>query len=44
MSPSVSSDGDKANARLMLEKALRAGNNNFDGASEARKVLGSLKG
>jgi tetratricopeptide (TPR) repeat protein len=37
-------NGDKANARLMLEKALRAGNNNFDGASEARKILDSLKG
>jgi Flp pilus assembly protein TadD len=37
-------NGEKENARQTLEKALRTGNNNFDGAAEARKVLDSLKG
>jgi Tfp pilus assembly protein PilF len=37
-------NGDKNNARQTLEKALRVGNNNFQGASDARKVLDSLKG
>jgi Flp pilus assembly protein TadD len=36
-------NGEKKNARDTLEKALRVGQNKFDGAAEARKTLDSLK-